>query len=372
MIRGYSFGIAVFPQGGVEEQEEMHRYIQEAAALGCREVFTSLHIPELDASEALRAQAELAGFVHDLQMQFSADISGKMAAAFLHDQTRLQTLRRMQLDWIRMDFGFQPTEMLRLTEEAAPRGLMLNASVLDPGQLARQVALLQGACPHLRLRGHHNYYPMPETGLSLEFMVRRSAQYWPYGLPVTACVASHHRPRLPLKKGLPTVEAHRALPPGQAAMQLLDTGVVDDVLIGDPFATPQELLEVALACGCVEPTLRIRCTSEITPQERAAVFEQRHVARPDEAAFAIRSQSSREMAAQGPAVRPRPCGSRKRGDILVVNANALRYSGEVQIMRCDQPGENWHNPIGTIIAEDLWMLELLRPGASFRLVGEEK
>ena len=370
MMDRYSFGIAVFPQGA-EEQTELHRYIEEAAELGCKEVFTSLHIPELDGWQGLRAQAELADFVHGLQMEFSADISGQMAAAFFADPARMKLLRGMGLDWIRMDFGFQPTEMLSLVQEAQPRGLMLNASVLNPRQLATQVGLLQGACPQLRLRGHHNYYPMPETGLSLEFMVRRSVQYQRLGLPVTASVASHNQPRLPMKKGLPTVESHRMLPPGQAAMELLQTGVIDDVLIGDPFATRQELIEVALVCGCVEPVLHIRCAPDITPQESALVFEQRHTARPDEAAYAVRSQSSREMAAQGPAVLPRPCGNRKRGDVVVINTNGLRYSGEVQIMRCDRPAESWFNHIGTIVEEELWMLDLIRPGAGFRLAGEE-
>lgn len=366
----YSFGVGVYPQGEEAQQEELEAYIRQAAALGCGEVFCSLHLPERNNLELLGPLEELACLVHGLGLQLSADLSGAMART-LAQGGGFPQLRRMKLDWVRLDFGFAPADTLALVEAAAPGGVMLNASVLEPAQLAQQVSVLRGACPRLGLRGHHNYYPMPDTGLSLDFVARRGAQYRPYGIPVTACVASRHRPRPPMGMGLPTVERHRTLSPAAAALALLGTGQVDDILVGDPFATRQELEQLALVCGHGQPVLRLCCAPDSTPQERALVLDRPHQARPDEADFAIRSLSSRQMAAQGVAVPPRSGGIRRPGDVVVVNSRGKRYSGEVQLLRRIRPPADWSNLVGRIVPEDLWMLPLLGPGADFRLVCDE-
>ena len=166
--------------------------------------------------------------------------------------------------------------MLRLVGQLDLPGLMLNASVLTQQQVEHQVKLLRAQYPNLRLRGHHNYYPLPESGLSLGFLLRRTRQYTALGIPVTACVAAHHAPRLPLACGLPTVEAYRTLHPGEAALRLVTTGVIDDVLIGDPFASGDELAGVALACGGGVPVLRVRPDDGVTAQERRIAFAAPH------------------------------------------------------------------------------------------------
>ena len=366
-MRQCTFGVAVFSDGSEADEARICTYLEQAHALGCGEVFSSLHIPELGFAKSLAVLGRIAGFAHAWGMQVSLDVSGVVANTLLNDEPRRLALRALAPDWVRMDFGFDEQAMLRLVGQLDLPGLMLNASVLTQQQVEHQVKLLRAQYPNLRLRGHHNYYPLPESGLSLGFLLRRTRQYTALGIPVTACVAAHHAPRLPLACGLPTVEAYRTLHPGEAALRLVTTGVIDDVLIGDPFASGDELAGVALACGGGVPVLRVRPDDGVTAQERRIAFAAPHHARPDEAAWAVRSQTSREMAAPGQPVTPRPAGPRLRGDVMVCNHSALRYSGELQVLRASLPATPLQNRVGRVIEADLWKLGLLCPGEDFRL-----
>ena len=366
-MKQYTFGVAVFPDGSEANEVRIDAYLRQAQALGCGEVFGSLHIPELGFAKSLAVLGRIAGFAHARGMQVSLDVSGAVANMLLADEHQQAALRALAPDWVRMDFGFDKQAMLRLVGQLSLPGLMLNASVLTQQQVEHQVKLLRAQYPNLRLRGHHNYYPLPESGLSPGFMLRRTRQYTALGIPVTACVAAHHARRLPLACGLPTVEAYRTLHPGEAAFRLVSTGVVDDVLIGDPFASEDELAGVALACRGGVPVLRVQLDVGVPAQEQQIAFAAPHHARPDEAAWAVRSQTSREMAAPGPLLAPRPAGPRRRGDVLVCNRSALRYSGELQILRADRPETPLQNRVGRVIGADLWKLGLLCPGEDFIL-----
>lgn len=366
-MKQYTFGVAVFPDGSEADEARIEAYLRQAHALGCGEVFSSLHIPELGFAKSLAVLGRIAGLAHAWGMQVSLDVSGAVANTLLNDEPRRLALRALAPDWVRMDFGFDEQAMLRLVGQLGLPGLMLNASVLTRQQVEHQVKLLRARYPNLQLRGHHNYYPLPESGLSLGFAAQRARQYAAFGIPVTACVAAHHAPRLPLACGLPTVETTRTLHPGEAALQLVATGVIDDVLIGDPFASEDELAGVALACRGGVPVLRVQPEDGATAQERQIAFAAPHHARPDEAAWAVRSQTSREMAAPGQPVPVRPAGPRLRGDVMVCNRNALRYSGELQVLCASLPATPLQNLVGRVIEADLWKLGLLCPGSDFSL-----
>lgn len=364
-MRQFSFGISVYGDGG---EQQTQAYLARACELGCGEVFSSLHLPELGLQRSLATALTLARQTHALGMQFSLDVSGAAAARLLAQEESAAQLRAAAPDWMRLDYGFDPADALRLAHALALPGLMLNASVLTAQEAAAQCALLRREAPDLRLRAHHNFYPLPGSGLSMGLLRERSGAWRTLDVPVTACVAAHAAPRLPLCAGLPTVEALRDLPSGPAALQLLATGVVDDILIGDPFASEQELVGTALACGRQPVCLGVVCEKQATPEERRIVFAASHRARPDAAALVVRCLDTRQMATPGAPLSARPCGARRRGDVVLCNENALRYSGELQVQLADAPSSPLFNRVGRVAEEELWQLDLIGPGTSFALV----
>lgn len=359
-------GVSVYP--ALEDPEEFQaaqEYIRLAHDLGYHEVFSSLHLPEQDCTSSLGMVRELGEFVDALGMEWILDISGKMLRRILEDPVLSRQMREIPLHWLRLDYGVTPEETCRLARTLQVPGLMLNASVLSRREVDFLVPTLRRMEPQMALRAHHNFYPRPETGLSMEFMVQRSRQYLPYGVPVTACVASLQHPRLPLGAGLPTVEAHRNAGCLRASRELLATGVVDDLLIGDPFASKEELQMVADACRGVPLAVRFVAAPGITGQEREIVFGGIHHARPDEAADAIRSQTSREMATPGAKVPARPQEPRRRLAVTVDNENYQRYSGELQLVTRDLPGDPRVNVAGWVHPDDAWKVAVITPGSDF-------
>ncbi len=62
-----SWGIGVYPDYmDPSDVQKARAYVREAAALGCSEVFSSLHLPELDYRDSLARVADLSKWTSDL------------------------------------------------------------------------------------------------------------------------------------------------------------------------------------------------------------------------------------------------------------------------------------------------------------------
>ncbi len=372
MARTLTCGISVYPD--FTDRENIRRngaYIEKAAGLGYDEVFSSLHIPEKGAGGSLDDIVALGKLVRDAGMTLTLDLSAGQMRRFLADPEKLKKLRGLSIDWLRMDFGFDDEAIIQMVHLLEPKGLMCNASVLSEDEIDKLVPLIRSRLG-LALRAHHNFYPRPETGLSVEFFCRKSELYRSYGVPVTACVAAFHEPRLPLFAGLPTVERHRALPSGQAAAELKRTGLISSILIGDPFAGDDELKDVADVCLNRPICLRVILEAGISEQEKQILLDRQHHARPDCAESSIRSQSTREMASQGMTILRRSAQARRRYDVTIDNADYCRYSGEMHILTRDLPADARVNVAAHIHSEDYHKVSYILPGTDFILVNEDE
>lgn len=371
MMRSISCGVSVYPDfENPGTMTRIHEYIRKAARLGYGEVFSSLHIPEKDISGSLEEMAALGGFVKNCGMEFTLDFSAKEMRQFLDNPQKLAQLRRIPVDWLRMDFGFDSESICDMAQRLPIRGLMCNASVLTAEEVRETVDTVRDRLG-LALRAHHNFYPRPETGLSMAFFCERSRLYLPYEVPVTACVPAFREPRQPLFEGLPTVERHRTLSSGDAAAELKHTGLIDAVLIGDSFAGDDELEDVAAVCRNAPVKLRVLPEKDISVQERRILFGGVHHVRPDSPETSLRSQSSREMATPGALIAPRSARKRHRFDITVDNENYRRYSGEMQLLLCDMPEDARVNVAARVHPQDYAKVARILPGTDFILVEGE-
>jgi len=362
-------GISVYPDyGDAALMRRIYDYIDQARACGYDEVFTSLHMPESQADDVSGFVA-LAAHVHQQGMIFSVDLSGPVASRIVTDDGLRAVINAAAVDWYRLDCDFTSDIVVCFAQAVHATGLMINASTTDGKTLTALVHQLNARLPGIRLRGHHNFYPLPTSGLDMSFMMMRTAPFTALGIPVTACVASLTEPRQPLFAGLPTLESARYLPAGQAAAQLFAVEGIVSVLIGDAFAREDELKAVAkTAVGQDDAvTLRVLPARQASAQERSLMFGMRHQARPDAACAALRSLSSRGMAAKGRPIEPSLPQPLRRGDVVVGNINAKRYSGELAVLTGDLPASDLFNHAGRLVAADLWKLEMIQPGGWFVL-----
>jgi hypothetical protein len=358
------WGVSVF-LGSAEVKERLPGYLADVVRLGGRQVFTSLHIPEVSLRDAIAQLSWLTSLCAEHTLEVVADIAPKALSEMGASPENLDPLQRMGLAGIRLDYGFQPVEIARFTLAPQKLRVVLNTSTIDPAFL--EAVMAAGASPAL-LESCHNYYPRPETGLSMESFLRSSQVFHRHGLKVAAFVPALGAPRGPLFEGLPTIERHRQLEAGRAAAELLATGECDTVLFGDPWASPVAMARVAEVVAIDGVVLRIRLSPGLSDLERAIVISPLQENRPDAPEFVLRSTASRAYAAKGPAIESFHAVERATGSVTIDNSGYGRYSGELQITLADLPADPRVNVVATVIDEDLPMLRWIGPGRSFKLV----
>jgi hypothetical protein len=358
------WGVSVF-LGSRDVPGRLPGYLDTVARLGGCDLFTSLHIPEVPLQDAVDQLADLTRAARARNLSVVADIAPRTLAALGVTPQDLAPLARMGLAGVRLDYGFSPAEIAAFARNDLGIRVVLNVSTADPDFLMQVMA--QGANPEL-LEGCHNYYPRPETGLSLDSYIRTSRYFKQHGLRVAGFVPGTGGRRGPLFEGLPTVERHRHLTPGRAAAELLATGVTDTVLLGDPWGTDAELEGLATVARAEGVVLRVRLTPGLSEFERQLVVSGGHRNRPDAAELVIRSTASRAYAAQGAAIEPFHTVGRPRGSVTIDNKGYLRYSGELQITLADLPADPRVNVVGEVVPEDLPLLQWIGPGTPFTLI----
>ena len=352
-------GISLYPGMGYSLNASLD-YLYLARQAGFSRLFTSLHIPEADGGSLLTEFRKLATAAAALGFRITADISHRTFRMLNTSLEKLEPLRELGLDALRLDFGFSPAEIASWTHRSGFR-IDLNASTIGKTTLT---AILAAGADVRRLQACHNYYPRPETGLSWELFCERSQLFQEHGIPVAAFIPSLKHPRGPLGEGLPTLERHRHLSPVTAAKQLVYSGMVDAVLFGDPLADAAEIAAVGgIQEDCIE--LRVAVADKLSQAERDILFAE-HANRTDPGEWVVRSEPSRQLLAGR--VPPRIPRRRNRGSVTIDNANYLRYMGELQIVRQDLAVDERVNVVAEVVPEEVFLVDMIRPGMKFRFV----
>lgn len=367
MLHNTVLGISVYLKDYLEDSISVEQYLESAAELGYTEVFTSIHLPEDDFSRTTQAIGEFSKIVTHKGMNLAVDCSFHELQKIKDNLSLKVNLQHSRIAFLRLDFGFQPHDLQYITQELHIHGLMLNASTMNRSEIDKVVTELRGFSEELTLKACHNFYPRPETGLGVDFFLQQSTWFKNEGINVIACVPSHNKPRGPLHLGLPTLERHRNASMQWAAQELIATDVVDEILIGDPFASNQELIDLQQAAASPALVLNIIEEPGLSEVEKTIMYGTTHVARPDLSDLVIRSNTSREMASQGKKLVAREPKLRTTYCVTIDNEKYGRYSGELQIVRQELPGDERVNVVGKIVPQDTDLLRYVLMGKEFRL-----
>lgn len=352
------FGVSFYLGYGLDNLT----YLHAARQAGVQRYFTSLHLTELDPrAMAASLQAMLA--ILGEQAEIVADVSPRTFEALGASPEHLEPLTALGIRGLRIDYGFPLATIARMADNPFGMKIVLNASTVDP-------RAIEGIIPPGKVEFWHNFYPRPETGLSYAWMVDQSQALRRMGFQVGAFLPWLPGARPPLGLGLPTVERHRHCSVRLAAAELIRSGAIDTVLLGDSCADAATLL--ALREMIEERVVLLRVDmSEMSRREQAAV-EMLHTSRRDPSELVIRSAASRTMAAIGQAVAARNCGPRPRYTVTIDNDGYRRYAGELQITLCDLPSDERVNVVGRVIEEDWPLVGLVQPGGKFRLIADTR
>jgi len=367
MVRRKDLELSVYPDNTNGISEKITDYIARGGKLGYGGVFSSLHLPEVDLEYQIKYAKALSDIVKKAGMELTVDLSSHELRKILQSNEYTRIIKEAELDYLRLDFGFTAQDISDIRNKLGINGFVLNASVLSENEIVDMLEKVLSEGNDSKLKACHNFYPRPETGLSMQFMIDKSLLYKELNIPVIACVPSLASQRGPLFKGLPTVESHRYIAPDRSAMELIASGYVDAILVGDSFASDEELKAIHDIVESKLLKIRVKLEENISEQEKAIVIGSIHHARPDKAAYSIRSQATREMAQYGRDIPCRPVKSRDKYCITIDNRLYLRYSGELQIVTEDLPGDEKVNVAGYVIPEDTYLVKYIKPGSNFVL-----
>lgn len=358
-------GISLYPEHSTPEADDA--YLELAARHGFSRIFTCLLSVKKGATETIE---EFGGFIsraHDLGFVVAVDTNDRVFERLGATPTNLAPFAEMGVDIIRLDghFGDYGDIMITRNPEGIP--IEFNAS----SRLALDNLIARGADPR-NMVTCHNFYPEPYTGLSEEIFTERSHAYRAMGLSVAAFVSSRQPDTFgpwPVFAGLPTCEDDRRRPIDLQARHLVATGLVDDIIIGNAFASEEELSALA-SVDLSRVTLRIDVEEGISEGERHVIWDFNHMEREDASAYLLRSSGPRIEMKKSGSVPARDAGRDvfRRGDVLVVNENMAHYLGELEIVRTEVPNDGTRNLVGRIPDEELFLLDYIRPAHPFSFV----
>lgn len=342
---GYSLFLSFF---------EKHRDLVTTLPIDGSVVFTSLHIEEEFSNTYCDAIREMLAHLKERDCQIIADVSRRTLDIFNADS--LDALQaELQLDYLRLDFGFTDSEVL---DTATRHAVVVNASTLTE-------TFLEKVREHHALFAMYNYYPRPETGMDTAQVRALHNHLRSYGIETWIFIPGLHK-RGPLHLGLPTLEAQRYTPGYLNYVTLRKQDLADRIFVGDIGMDHVEatLIEAFARDGILLLPVKLEPAYHHLLNR---VFTNRI----DSPLRLIRIQESRQFASKGTLIKAENTTERYQGSLTIDNEKYLRYSGEIQIMRTDFPADPAVNVIGHILPAYVPLLDLIKGNDVFKLIDPE-
>ncbi|MBP1042627.1 DUF871 domain-containing protein [Vagococcus sp. BWB3-3] len=341
---------------GEDLSEATYQYMKRMKAANFTGIFTSLHIPEDDASQYLKRIQALGKAAMDLELSLMVDISAKALEAIgVKIESNVSKLQEMGITGIRMDYGIDMTTIAAVSRVMT---VGLNASTLTTDEV---VELKQYGADFSRMELWHNYYPRPETGLDKASFISRNQWLKGQGFKVIAFVPGDERLRGPLFDHLPTLEKHRDTHPLAACLELLKDCHVDEVYIGDERLSEKVMGQFT---RYVEEDVMALQILPLTNSYQE-LFIGSHTNRVDSARDVIRSQEARFKVI--PVIAQEGCHLREQGSVTLDNQLYGRYMGELQLTKRDLPADSRVNVVAKVVPTDVALIDWIQPGQKYAL-----
>ncbi|KGX84628.1 DUF871 domain-containing protein [Pontibacillus litoralis] len=354
-------GLSIYPNHSTIERDK--QYIELGAKYGFSRLFTCLLSVDGDKEQIMHSFKETISFAKQCGMEVIADISPRIFKELNISYDDLSFFADLGTDGIRLDMGFTGREEAQMTYNPYDLTIELNMS-----NATKYIDNILAHKPNLdKLIGSHNFYPHRYSGLSYSFFEECSLKFKNANMRTAAFISSNDATfgPWPIMEGQPSLEEHRDLPIDVQAKHLFATGLIDDVIIGNAYASESELKKLS-EINRNKLTFSIEVEEETTDLERTILFNEPHFYRGDVSDYLIRSTQSRVKykAHNFPSHTTRDI---RRGDVLIENNGYGQYKGELQIALKDMKNSGNTNVVGRIREEEIRLLEFLNPWQVFAL-----
>lgn len=358
-----ALGISIYPLQSTVEENEI--YIEKAAKLGYERIFTSML--ELDknkekALEQVDKYRKLLNKAKNLGMRVFIDVNPEVLKIIEINPQDLTFFVELGATGLRLDGAFNGFYEAYITHNDMDLDIEINGS-FDSGYVNSIVDL---GSKKGKLFTCHNFYPEEHTGLSMECFMGCHERHKKLGVRTAAFVTSQlggKQGPWDANDGLCTLESHRHLPIDIQAQELLALDI-DDVIIGDAFATDEELEVVSkLKTGVV----RLKAT--LVNDEFKDLFKGRILQnRWDYSDKIIRDVMSRgEFKSKVIKHETEEIRDIANGTLLINNDTYGRYKGELLISIDNITIDSRRNVLGHIDEEYKQLLKYIKGGKRIAL-----
>ena len=384
----HELGISVYPD--LMPLEKIESYFELASRYGVSKVFSSMFSVEGTKEEVLDYFKKLIVAAHKNKLKVSLDVNPMCFEKMGAKPDDLSVFKSIDVDFLRMDLSYGPENDAKLVRN--PYGITIEFN--NSPEIVK--GLIENGIDPKDFLVCHNFYPQRYTAMKWNKFVNKNKELKACSRDVRigafiSSTAPNTHGVWDAICGLPTVEKLRMLPIDLQARMLLATGDVDDILIGNAFASEDEfkklqevLQENDKLSKELDPTLkmlvnhwiisldkpikRLRVTldEEITEKEKEVLFNFfPHLEMGDSSEWIWRTRISRFKYSQpNEILTPRHYDKEmfEVGDVVIVNDNYKHYAGEIQIVKIPIVNDGTRNRIGHLDSDEYQMMELVYDG----------
>ena len=384
----HELGISVYPD--LMPLEKIESYFELASRYGVSKVFSSMFSVEGTKEEVLDYFKKLIVAAHKNKLKVSLDVNPMCFEKMGAKPDDLSVFKSIDVDFLRMDLSYGPENDAKLVRN--PYGITIEFN--NSPEIVK--GLIENGIDPKDFLVCHNFYPQRYTAMKWNKFINKNKELKAcsrdvrIGAFVSSTAPNTHGVWNAIY-GLPTVEKLRMLPIDLQARMLLATGDVDDILIGNAFASEDEFkklqevlqendklskeldttLKMLVNHGIIsldKPIKRLRVTldEEITEKEKEVLFNFfPHLEMGDSSEWIWRTRISRFKYSQpNEILTPRHYDKEmfEVGDVVIVNDNYKHYAGEIQIVKIPIVNDGTRNRIGHLDSDEYQMMELVYDG----------
>lgn len=352
-------GVSVYPDKSNLEDDK--KYLKLASGYGFSRVF--LNFLTVENKDILEKFKDIVNYAKELGMEIIADVAPKVFKDLNIDYRDLKILSDIGLTGIRLDMGFSGNEESIMSFNPYELKIELNIS-----SGTRYLDNVMSYLPNKdNIIGCHNFYPHRYTGISRVHFMKTTEKFKKYGLRTAAFVSSNKASFGPwnVNEGLPTMEEHRQLPIEVQAKDLINTGLIDDIIISNCFASEEELEALAYMNKDILE-LNIEIDENLPEIEKNILLNEIHFNRGDISEYMIRSTESRVKykGHEFKLINPRDMD---KGDVVIESSLYGHYAGEVHLVLKPMKNSNRSSIVGKVVDEEIFLLDYIKPWQKFKL-----
>lgn len=356
-----SLGISIYPEHSTVEDDKA--YLKLASQYGFTRVFTCLLSVNKPKEEIVCEFKEIIEYAIELGYEVILDVAPAVFDQLGISYDDLSFFHEMGATGIRLDMGFDGAKEAMLTFN--PYDLAIEINMSNNVAYLDNILTYQPNTPFLY--GCHNFYPQIGTGLDYDFFVKCSTRFKKHGIRTAAFINSHAATIGPwsINDGLCTLEMHRDLAIDIQAKHLFATNLIDDVIIGNAYASKDEL-EALSQVNRYQLELNVEVLNDTSQLEKEIMFHEQHYRRGDITKQSIRSTEVRKKQVHHEIGCHDSQETLELGDIVIGNNLFGKYKGELQII-LEECYDERKNKVGQVVEDELFLLEFVDAWTKFKL-----